>query len=656
MVLEVTSESAWFLRDNIWYLSSEIFHKEISMNLKRLISLFTLSLFIVSTVVAQTPSSQDSTKSDKSKADEEKARETLEKKAMALLDEVLKEAPALRLAENRIRVQATAADLLWKYNEKRARALFKQAADSFAELLADEDGAASPQSGFVIDGFGVSPLGRYPGLLQARAQLRQEILQLLTNHDPKLARDFLRGTSFAANRENSHYGNENGEIEMDLNIASQVAATDPKQALQIAEEHLEKGFPYGIANVLTQLQNKDTEAAAKLVAGIMKRLRTENIATNREAATFALMLLGLESEDVDSNSDKARTVSKSQPIVDEKTNRELIDMVVTAVLSQLAQKPADSEDEYENGQPPLVASIETLMPKIEKYAPARVPALRKKIAEYESALAPQVRSNKEYQATLQKGDLQAIIDVAAKASPEIRDVLVMQAIMKVIGEGEFDRARQMIDEHVKDAGQRKMMLANMDRQILQRAVMLGKLDEARPLLSQLPTEERATVLTQFAIAAIGKGDKKLGIQFLEEARGLLGAQAANYVELDTLLQIARSYASIEPARSFDIIEPTVEQLNVLLSALASIDGFESFQLFKDGELIGGGPSVIVNTTMQCARDLARLSRADFDRAKTAADRFSRSDVRVTARLSVVQGVLSNQPPVVNLPTISRRFY
>ncbi|HVG19881.1 MAG TPA: hypothetical protein VNI02_12595, partial [Blastocatellia bacterium] len=531
------------------------------MNLDRLFCSFALAVFLVSTVAAQTPS-QDSTKSDKTKADQEKAQEILEKKSLALLDEVLKEAPTLRLAENRIRIQALAADLLWSRDEKRARALFKQVTDGMAELLADEYSAASPQTGFITDGPVPFSVGRYPGLLQARVQLRHEILQLLTNRDARLARDFLLATGNPGNRENLRYRNMGGDAEMDLNLAVQMATNDPKQALQIAEEHLGKGLPYGLANVLTQLQNKDPEAAAKLAAGIMKRLRSENIATNREAATLALMLIGQEGEadERDSSSNEARSVSKNQQALNEKVIRELLDMVLTAALNQPAKKSDDSEGEDQDGQPPLVASLEALMPKVEKYAPSRAPALRKKIAEYESALPPQARAYKEYEAVLQTGDSQALMDAAAKASPQMKDMLVMQAIMKAAGDEQFDRARQMIDEHVKDAGQRKQMLANIDRQVLQRASMQGKLDEARPLLLQLPPEERATLLAQFAVAAVGRGDKKLGLQILDEARSYLGAQAENHTELGALLQLARTYAPIEPARSFDIIEPTVEQL------------------------------------------------------------------------------------------------
>jgi hypothetical protein len=473
-----------------------------------------------------------------------------------------------------------------------------------------------------------------------------------------LARDFLRATFKQGNREETGYSNMNGETEMDLNLAASVAASDPKQALQIAEEHLEKGLPYGLANVLSQLQRKDKEAAAKLAGEIMKKLRSENIASNHEAAMFALLLLGQEgaTEEVDSNSGETQTASKQQSVLDEKIIRELIDMLVTAALNQSAKKPVDSDDEDEGEQSSLLTSLEALMPKIEKYSPSRASLLRKKIKEYEGTLNPDARTYKEYETLVQKGDSQALMDAAAKADPEMKKALAGQAIIKAIGEGEFDRARQLINEHMTDPRQRKQMQASLNRQMLQHASMLGKIDEARPLFAKLASEERATLLAQFAVAALGKGDKKLALQLLDEARNLIGVQAANYVELGALLNIARSYASAEPARSFNIIEPTIDQLNMLLSAIASLDGFEYWQHFKDGELIGTGPSVVVNMTLQCAGDLALLSRADFDRAKAAADRFSRSDVRITARLFVAQGVLSNQLPIVNLPISGRRVF
>ena len=59
---------------------------------------------------------------DRGRAEQEKRR-ALVQKAFNLLDELLGEAQSLKLPENRVRVHAFAADLLWERDPGRARAL-----------------------------------------------------------------------------------------------------------------------------------------------------------------------------------------------------------------------------------------------------------------------------------------------------------------------------------------------------------------------------------------------------------------------------------------------------------------------------------------------------------------------------------------------------
>src|SRR5262247_4167507 len=59
---------------------------------------------------------------------QQKTQEALKEKAFQLLDHVIEEAQALKLAENRVRLQWQAGDLLWERDEARARTLFSQAA------------------------------------------------------------------------------------------------------------------------------------------------------------------------------------------------------------------------------------------------------------------------------------------------------------------------------------------------------------------------------------------------------------------------------------------------------------------------------------------------------------------------------------------------
>src|SRR6059036_808232 len=95
-------------------------------------SLFTIPIvaaLLVAAVWAQDQEGKESAPAQR-RAQQE-AQKEVQKRALELLDMVIKEVPNLRLPENRIKIQATAADYLWKHDEKRARTLMRQAIDDF---------------------------------------------------------------------------------------------------------------------------------------------------------------------------------------------------------------------------------------------------------------------------------------------------------------------------------------------------------------------------------------------------------------------------------------------------------------------------------------------------------------------------------------------
>src|SRR5262245_41987801 len=59
--------------------------------------------------------------------EKEEQRQELEKKTLALLNDLPSAAYGLKLPENRLFIISNAADLLWTFDEKRARALYWEA-------------------------------------------------------------------------------------------------------------------------------------------------------------------------------------------------------------------------------------------------------------------------------------------------------------------------------------------------------------------------------------------------------------------------------------------------------------------------------------------------------------------------------------------------
>src|SRR5258708_4101848 len=127
---------------------------------------------------------------------------------------------------------------------------------------------------------------------------------------------------------------------------------------------------------------------------------------------------------------------------------------------------------------------------------------------------------------------------------------------------------------------------------------------------------------------------------MAEARGVLGSRVENMSQLNVQVQLAITYAPIDAAHAFEIIDPIIDQVNALAAAAAVLDTFQAQggqRSFKDGELMSTGNNN--NTFNQYMRMMGPLARVDFDRTRTAADRFSGNDVKILAQLSLLQVVL-----------------
>jgi hypothetical protein len=104
--------------------------------------LITLGLLLAlgGSAAAQDTTSPAAT-ADAAKQQEEKAK--LEAKASVMLEQVISEAQALKLPENRIRVQIVAGDLLWDRSAARARSLFNDAGAMLGQVMQE---SASPDT------------------------------------------------------------------------------------------------------------------------------------------------------------------------------------------------------------------------------------------------------------------------------------------------------------------------------------------------------------------------------------------------------------------------------------------------------------------------------------------------------------------------------
>lgn len=592
---------------------------------------------------------------------QKQAQKEVEKKALALLEEIIADAQSLRVAENRALVTATAADLLWTRDEKRARLLFTDALNTLAAARAASSGANNAEDG---EGTGRN-YANYAGYMASA--LRQQLLQMVARHDATLALDLLRAGSSAKPapasdapakaaapaQANHNRGMMDEDARLEQTLIAQIAATDPKTALRIAEESLAKGVSPNLLSTLRVLQRKDAEAATKLAGSIVERLHSTNFQTNPEAAFVVMQLFDISAHPERYGSRQAATgdtaaataeaAKKPQSLLSETASRDLADIAASALLNKGVTGGILYQDT-------------ALLPFIEKYAPARAPQIRRKLADIKKTIDPQEQALMKYQEQFQSGTIDGMLQAASEAPASVRAALYQSAAWKALSQNDTTRARQIIQDKITDTQERAQLLTQIDRQALTQALRLGKLDEARQMLRERGTrskKDQAMMLAMLAQVAAKKGDRKFALEVLDEARQLVpNSQAQNQDQIDAQLAVAAAYTFVEPARSFEIIEPMIDQANELIRAAALLDKFGNSgqRFFRNGELMlsmSGGASFAIRS--RYGRALTLLANADFDRARSAADRFQQPELRVMARLLIAQGALDTAAQQSNMP-------
>jgi len=577
------------------------------------------------------PAKAQSSEQTQTAAEKKKAAEEHEKKRAALLDEILKEMQSLKLPENRIRVATKIADQLWTHDEKRARALFKDAVSSLNELT------AAIQSGE----------SEYLNMYELPQQLRQEMVQMAAGHDPRLAVEFLRATRVDSSSRPPNSGMTNMEANLEMRVAIQIAAKDPDQAMNLAEESLKINIDYEALSLLYNLQSQRKALAEKFLDDVMVSIRSFGIGNNA-TTPIALTLLRTWVDNNRAGQDPTAsrtTAGLALSNLNENTAREISNMIINALTSNApggiqsayGQRFVDGPISLYPGQlQGIFQQLKPILPDVEKLVPDRMGDLRTKMVEFDQS--PEARQSAmwtKFQEVTQKGTPEAILEAIKTAPSEYADSLLQQAAMKASSQGDDNQARQFV-EKISNPGQRFGMNMQLARQGYYRAIEQKKFAEARGLVSQLPLEEQVSLLTQMANSMASDGDKAAALQLLGEAQALLPNRARNYSLLQAQIMIAGAYQQLDPSRTAPIVERVIDQTNDLVAAALVLDGFDISGYFRNDEFIISNGNPLNMIAESCGRELGGVARTDIDRARLAAERFQRPEMRLIALLQIAQ--------------------
>jgi len=607
--------------------------------------------FVPASRAHKDPSNQQSNQ-PQSGDQQDKDKPTPEKKAVLLLDQVLGDAGALKLPENRIYVQISAGDLLWDRDESRARVLFGEAGSGIAEMMRRNDSPNDPNP------------RRSANASRLALELRQELVLTVARHNGEFAYQLLQ-TMPAPPATGPGVRRQDSQNTLEQSLVAAIAANDPKTAFKNAQGWLDKGeYPASFSKVLSQLQSKDAEAASKLSDQLVKKMQPEELLLKSDAVRLSLSLLrpGPRAEKK-SGDDAQSVVGTSDQLLAESAFRDVMSAAITAALRATPQAqntqsrggpggfrgrpnnqgaaaaPQSEADIQQANARMLLSGLQSLQPQVDKYLPERSLALRQKLTQM--GMDNDARGAFGQMANLmQQGTSDGLIAAAATAPQQMQNRMYQQAALKAIDEGNPDRARDIANQHL-DGASRTSMLHTLE---LKQAVSStpNKMDDIRQTINRAQSdEERLSLLLQFA-GNLEADNPKLALQLLDEARGLVTRRATSYAQFEAQVNVAHAFAALDSARSFETLEPGINQINELLSAAAILSGFE-LNIFKDGELPLQGGGSLAGIVVRYGTELASLAKTDFEKAQMMTDKFVLAEPRILAKLTLVRGVLGATP-------------
>jgi len=105
--------------------------------------------------------------------------------------------------------------------------------------------------------------------------------------------------------------------------------------------------------------------------------------------------------------------------------------------------------------------------------------------------------------------------------------------------------------------------------------------------------------------------------------------------MNALFEIARAFSPYDSKRSFEIIDPLIDQFNELCGAARTLDGF-GVEVYQADELNLQNGNSLAALTLRMANVLGSLATINFDRAKLTTDRIRAPEARLQIYLEVAQ--------------------
>ena len=605
------------------------------MYFRRFVYLVILSLAFFTVSPSQTSPTE-------SASEKEKAQKKLEKHALEMIDQAVAEANTLKLPANRAIVFALAGDLYWRFDEKRARDLFRSAGDDIlvANLESEKEKKESddPYLSFY----------EYGGV-------RQQVLPIIAKHDADLALELLVQTRPAKvtealakaalpnAKQEGNFMNFNPEqfrvreeIALEQRFAVLAAEQNPDKAIKLIKDSLAKGISWNILPLLQKLNKKDEKKASSLADDVIRKITDTDLTKKPEELGAAIQFLQYST-----NPNAPKNPKEKQFKFTDGQLKTLADKIVSTFM-----QPANSLE--------LTMSMTRAIPSLEKIVPEKVPFLKQKQTEAMKNLPPELKRFQQQEKLWNPNSTPEDILAEIPKLNEFEKAQAYRSLTHKIAQIEDEERAKKLIEQIPDEKTRANATEQFESAKINRTAKDGKLDEAKKLIRNLSKKKTqiqklVALAMEFHKKNIEK-DRETAANLMKDAKALINEFPEDEDEINDLMEVVKGYAVIDHVQAFLLFDPIVDQINDFVQATAILSKYNKRnRSFKKGELVmqvagGGWENLLI---YRYIGQMQLLGKADLNRMNLLTNKFQRVDARTIVKLYVAQGFLKEEKPGEN---------
>ena len=528
------------------------------------------------------------------------------------------------------KVQARIADQLWTFDEPFARETFRWAFEAVTQPIPD-----------------TVPKEKQSSYIARQASALKEVLKQFGTHDSKQAAAWLKRfqTETVSDKPNNAPAEtDSSRLDLFMQIAAQLAMSDPEQAAQLGQLALSgTRVPEGFGSLLFSLSRNRRELSDEMFRASLATMRRNNFVYDP-----ALIILANYLFTADGQLHATGNVAEAQ-------------LLANYYVDAAWKQPGG------DGNPvsPSSASLYTMldlraMPIVSRYAPARLPELRGQMTRIASGLNTEqiqrselLRASQQQQTAFADRNSYTLDEQIERAerekNAEVRDALflsITHGMMRLDTERALTLAKKIGDEKMRTSTEDDIYLIKIQQLLRSR----DSLAEARKVSAQFSNVAfRAKILAQLAAIVWSRNkDQTQATELLSEAITAAAKGDDTPDKAVAQMHVVEQFAKFDSIRAFEVLGSALATVNRLKTEKPPADSATTKRPLLRMVNITVINGVEMTTTNDATldsidfREVKSLAPQDYIQAKLLASKLEQPVQRANYLTAVAASVLKPQ--------------